>query len=283
MTTHYPDEQLSAYLDGEVEADEREQIDSHLKSCPECSGRLEGMRSAMAAMSALPEVAPTSDETRALRQVLIDKKPRGSLVARRAWTLAGGLALIVAAFVGFLVLGPSGRRDFTASPSRQAKTVASTAMSSPEEVAAAVNADSEVKANLGRYKVSDVPKQEQSLQAFDDVKAAQPAAAPQSESSAQSKAEPAAGTASPTTEPQKSLGTCLRAWLARQKLPTIPITGKAIEYQGRPAWLLIYAYSRSTSAESPLNLIQVYIVSRANCDKEESLIQAQIIRPSPSP
>jgi len=35
------DEQLSAYLDGELTAQERQQVEAHLKICPQCRAEYE--------------------------------------------------------------------------------------------------------------------------------------------------------------------------------------------------------------------------------------------------
>lgn len=50
---------LSAYLEGELGAAERAEMESHLAACPACAGILAGLREATGAMAAFPEAAPS--------------------------------------------------------------------------------------------------------------------------------------------------------------------------------------------------------------------------------
>jgi Putative zinc-finger len=54
---HPTTEQLSAFLDGEVSADERTQWDAHLKTCQSCSQELASLRQTVALLRALPQPA----------------------------------------------------------------------------------------------------------------------------------------------------------------------------------------------------------------------------------
>ncbi len=54
---HLGDDLLSAYLDSENSAEERMLVERHLPACVECSTRLNGLRTVVAALKALP-VAP---------------------------------------------------------------------------------------------------------------------------------------------------------------------------------------------------------------------------------
>lgn len=57
MSAHAAVELLSALLDGELDHVERDTVDRHLSSCPECRTRLDGLRAAAAALANLGPVA----------------------------------------------------------------------------------------------------------------------------------------------------------------------------------------------------------------------------------
>jgi hypothetical protein len=59
MSAHAAVEQLSAWLDGELEERERRQVDLHLEACPGCRTRLEGLRAASASLASLGPLAAT--------------------------------------------------------------------------------------------------------------------------------------------------------------------------------------------------------------------------------
>jgi anti-sigma factor RsiW len=52
------EEQLSAYIDGELSADERADIEVHLKGCPQCSRALEELKETVAHLQGVEEVEP---------------------------------------------------------------------------------------------------------------------------------------------------------------------------------------------------------------------------------
>ena len=52
----HPTESISAYLDGELSADERAELIAHLSSCGRCAADLEGIQRVRAAVRSLPVV-----------------------------------------------------------------------------------------------------------------------------------------------------------------------------------------------------------------------------------
>jgi anti-sigma factor RsiW len=54
----HDEEQLSAYMDGELDARQAEKVERHLASCEACSALLEELRETRALLSALPSHAP---------------------------------------------------------------------------------------------------------------------------------------------------------------------------------------------------------------------------------
>jgi anti-sigma factor RsiW len=55
----HSEEQLSAYLDGELDARQAEKVARHLSGCPACTATLEDLRSGKALLAELPRLAPS--------------------------------------------------------------------------------------------------------------------------------------------------------------------------------------------------------------------------------
>ena len=102
-------DQLTAYLDGELEADARARFDAHLPSCATCPGELALLRRTLPTLVALPRPVPTANLR---RQVLLGiSASRPSLWERLSlrWSVPLG-TLAAAAAVGGLVLVGGGRQ-----------------------------------------------------------------------------------------------------------------------------------------------------------------------------
>lgn len=106
-------EGLSAYLEGELSAEERAKIDQHLATCIQCRTSLERFRRTIGSLAALKGKAPGSFLPDIQQQ--INTRSRGRFFGKR-WLLFGkipfewvSLAMIVAMLVYYLVtLEPSG-------------------------------------------------------------------------------------------------------------------------------------------------------------------------------
>jgi hypothetical protein len=59
MTCERIEELLSAYLEGELGAAERAEVDGHLAACPECAALVALMQETTGAMAAFPEAEPS--------------------------------------------------------------------------------------------------------------------------------------------------------------------------------------------------------------------------------
>lgn len=107
MTSHVALERLSALVDGEVPARERERLASHLAICPECRHRLDGLRAVARGLAALERAQPT----RAFDLALADLARPGEVRRRRTGLTGldlpgadGPLALPLAAVLGLAVM-----------------------------------------------------------------------------------------------------------------------------------------------------------------------------------
>lgn len=94
MSSHL-DEKLSAYLDGELQPDERDQLGSHLQECSQCSSELEEVGETRALVRSLPVVVAEHPLPRLRR----------SRLSQRA---AAALALVVVA-IGTVALAVDSR------------------------------------------------------------------------------------------------------------------------------------------------------------------------------
>lgn len=91
-------EELSAYLDGELEAGARGALARHAAECPLCGARIDQFTALGSALKGLPELRPGIDIA-----ALVDRRiaaPRRARPRRYGWSLApqavGGLAALAA-------------------------------------------------------------------------------------------------------------------------------------------------------------------------------------------
>src|SRR5581483_5033408 len=127
-------ELLSAYLDGQVTLAERQAVEAHLPSCPECQAELEYLRALRSALRSLPE-APVPRSfvlgPRAVRPAALSGTFGGFL--RAATSVAASLA-VVALSVNLAIRGLP-RQTTVAAPA-----VAPAAASAPALAPAAASA-----------------------------------------------------------------------------------------------------------------------------------------------
>jgi hypothetical protein len=96
---------LSAYVDGRVSPDERHRLEEHLRSCPACVRKLEGLRTVVAELRNLPRLpAPRSFAlTAAQAAVKRDERPAAGMMpspaAGRLYLAFRGGAIAAALFL----------------------------------------------------------------------------------------------------------------------------------------------------------------------------------------
>lgn len=231
----------------------------------------------MKALADLPEVAPTRDESRAIRlSVLQEVAPRlrGSRPwGRRLYAAAGALALVAAGVVGVSVLNPGGSGpQKAAAPLRdQAAPSQVLEFSSSDEVVPVVAARPEVIQGVRRYRVADVARK--LPEALEEAQLSGRAdAASQARSRAQQgedASDPPALFEAPSGESVqgRSAGDCLRETLRSQSYPLIPLLSRAAIFEGEPVWLLVYSWTTSKAPNAPLDRVQVWLVSQQDCQE----------------
>lgn len=98
---HLSTERLSAYLDGQVTLQERRQVESHLRTCPQCAWELESLRRTVSLLRQVRQVAVPRPLT--LREV--DVRP--ARAPQRTWFLPylQGATALVSLLLVILVVG----------------------------------------------------------------------------------------------------------------------------------------------------------------------------------
>ena len=124
MNSHPHPAELSAYLDGDVEAPARGRIADHLEACPECREVVGELRGLTERLAAHPDPAPPRDlwpdlVARIRREGALptaDAGRRARWWARPVWLApAAGLAALLVVVVGLRLLGPGAPSDSTGS------------------------------------------------------------------------------------------------------------------------------------------------------------------------
>jgi anti-sigma factor RsiW len=95
---HSPAEELSAFLDGDLETTRRAEVASHLEGCADCRKVVEELRSLAAGLRTLAQVDPERDLWPRLRRTL-EQRPDPSGWRRLWWIPAAAVAGAAAALL----------------------------------------------------------------------------------------------------------------------------------------------------------------------------------------
>ena len=252
---HVGNEELSAFIDSELDATERTMVEDHLKHCGTCRSDLESLRKANSALASLPPPKLSADASRALRQSVRDKASPGRL--RFRWGAAAGVVgLAAAVIIGILVI-PNLRGD-PGLVGTAPETLLASSYDDDKELAEAVEQDPTVKEALGRYTVGDVgvaQDEEVSRLTGEEDSAASEEAPESSEGSLFGESEA-------TTQEG-----CLRLVLSKLPYAMIPILTKPITYKGTESWLYVFAWTNQQRDDAPLDRIQIWVMDRTGCNQ----------------
>lgn len=295
MKQHLEPESLSAYLDGELEPREQSEVEQHLRTCRECSATRQKLEMVTGRVAALPPVRVTVDEHRALRQAVLNARPAAG--RRRGmgwlqWSMAGGVALLVVAVVGVSFLR-NGGSDGAGEALTEAAAPAAPGFNFTDggEVEETVAKLPEVSAGLGRYRASDARNAAapEALKApaggsatgmarTDAVSPPQEQAAPAPAGAGAPNAGVDAGggvgqddlTALPDNESSFTFSNvaadaCLARVAATQPYPMIPLLARQASFEGRQAWLLVFAWTAEPDPDAPLDRSQTWLVTPQDC------------------
>lgn len=296
MKAHLEPESLSAYLDGELHGRERSEVEEHLATCADCSAARTRLAAATGSVAALGPVTMTADEHRTLRQTILASRPAASTSRRFGfprWALAGGLVLVAFTALAFSFLLPEGRDASDEALTEAAAPASGGAgfnFESGDQVDRTVAALPEVTAGINRYRAGDADRRDADLkgEAFagressGSATAAAPEAMARSDTAADSAgnaapapaAEPpgtAAGGSASAEDSAADLFTnqaadeCLGRVSATQSYPMVPLLAREASFEGRPAWLLVFAWSPDASGDEPLDRWQSWLIDPVDC------------------
>jgi hypothetical protein len=304
MKKHLEPESLSAYLDGELDGAEKTAVEQHLDSCAECSAVRARLASAMGSVAALGPVTMTADEHRLLRQTILNSRPAASKARRFSFpqfALAGGLVIVAFTALAFSFLRPGERgtsQDALSEAAAPGSSAPSFRFESGEEVDRTVAALPEVTAGTKRYRAGDAPRRDadqSKVEVFTGPTGAAggaaqgpPAPMARAESDSAGNAAPEApapvaggstaqgsgSTDEETATAQDSASTlfspqaadeCLGKVAGTQNYPMVPLVSREASFEGRPAWLLVFAWSPVASGDDPLDRWQTWLVDPVDC------------------
>jgi hypothetical protein len=276
MTPHEDPEALSAYLDGALDAGELSRVEGHLASCEECSNLRTRLKVASSAVASLGETSLDVDESRKLRQSVLDATSKRSswLTPARLAGALGAAALIGAGVIGLNVMTQTAENPTADLAGRQGSleeaapaAISEQTFNSPEELLAIAKEDPDVLRGVTRFTVSDVGEvQDGELQR--STNAGEEA---QSDIASSDSTYGAAAAVSPTP-----LWGCHRKVLQEKPYPTVPIAAKPAVYKGEKAWMLVYAFTYSHEENAALDYIRLQLVRRTDC----GLLVEQVFKPT---
>lgn len=289
MKTHLEPEWLSAYLDGELDGNEKAAVELHLGSCADCSAVRARLASAMVSVAALGPVTMTADEHRVLRQTILNSRPAASGARRFSFpqfALAGGLVVVAFTALAFSFLRPGERgasQDALSEAAAPSSSVPGFKFESGEEVDRTVAALPEVTAGVRQYRAGDASRRDTDRERV-EVFTGPGNAAPEAPGPAAGAPVPTVGgstaaggsgsTDKETATAQDSASTlfspqaadeCLGKVVGTQSYPMIPLVAREASFEGRPAWLLVFAWSPDASGDEPLDQWQSWVVDPVDC------------------
>lgn len=299
MKKHLEPESLSAYLDGELYGDEKTVVEQHLNSCADCSAVRARLASAMGSIAALGPVTMTADEHRVLRQAILNSRPAASGARRfsfHQFALAGGLVIIAFTALAFSFLRPGERgtsQDALSEAAAPGLSTPSFRFESGDQVDSTVAALPEVAAGVNQYRAGDARREtdQERVEVFTGPGGATqgaPAPMARAENDSAGNAAPEAPApagggstaqgsgsmdeesataqdgASTLFSPQAA-GECQGRVAGSQSYPMIPLVAREASFEGRPAWLLVFAWNPDASGDEPLDQWQTWLVDPVDC------------------
>lgn len=301
MKKHLQPESLSAYLDGELDGRERSEVEEHLGACADCSAVRTRLAATMGSVAGLGPVTVSADEHRTLRQTILSSRPAASTSRRFGfpqWALAGGLVLVAFTALAFSLFRPEGRGASDEALTEAAAPASGGAgfnFESGDQVDRTVAALPEVTAGMNRYRAGDTDRrdaEEKRVKVFTgpgespgSTSPGAPQAMARSETAADSAGNAVPGVPAPAAESPGTAGEgsassqnsapslftnqaadeCLGRVSGTQSYPMVPLLAREASFEGRPAWLLVFAWSPDASGDEPLDRWQSWLVDPVDC------------------
>lgn len=293
MREHLAPESLSAYLDGELDERDQAKVDQHLGTCADCAGALSKLSAAMGSVASLGPVTMSADEHRALRQAVLNSRPTrsGFRLGIPQWAMAGGLVLVTVTALAITFLRPGGDSGQQEALTEAAAPEAGGPVfnfSTGEEVDRTVADLPEVTDGLNRYRAGDAAtaRGEDGDPAATADSYAGSTTADSGGPAPLARSAPDLANASPESEQgnpdgdaagsatekastgrftDAAGGACLTRVAGTQTYPMVPLLAREASFQGRAAWLLVYAWSPEDSGGAALDQWQSWLVDPTDC------------------
>jgi hypothetical protein len=242
----HPEEQLSGYVDGTLETDERAEVDAHLATCPTCREEIELSTRAVTMLRELPEVpVPFGTTRRVMAEAGKERTSRGRRSWGRGTQWAAGLAaaavLVAVVAVALPRVGEVAQMDSAAGGGAQATPKAAPGM----EAATSGEVPLELQPNAD-YDATKLQRLADSsaLRAGKETTLAAPSAADELAAQAE-------GAAACLARPGGLTG---RDRLVRLIQAT---------FQGEPSYIGVYL--ERPGADQPADRIVIWVVARQDC------------------
>jgi len=103
MSPHRESEELSAYVDGELDAIERARVEQHLSACAECRATLDEVQSARSALRELPEPRLSAEQIATL-DAAVERAAASPPKRSRFRVVVGGAVAVAAVAAAFAIV-----------------------------------------------------------------------------------------------------------------------------------------------------------------------------------
>jgi predicted anti-sigma-YlaC factor YlaD len=242
----HPEEQLSGYVDGTLETDERAEVDAHLATCPTCREEIELSTRAVTMLRELPEVPVPFGTT---RPVMAEAGKERTSRGRRSWGrgnqwaagLAAAAVLVAVVAVALPRLGEMAPVESAAGGGAQATPKAASGME--EATSGAVPLEVQPNADYDATKLERLADSSAQRAASQTTLAAP--------SAADASAAQAEGATACLAMPGGLTG---RDRLVRLIQAT---------FQGEPSYIGVY--HEQPGADQPADRIVIWVVARQDC------------------
>jgi hypothetical protein len=244
MSPHDELDQLSAYIDGELEALDRTRLDAHLPGCAECRATLAALRATLADLNELPEPVPTEQDSWALRSA-IARARRPVRRWQRAAVAAGSLAAAAVAVLAFTLTGGGGGGTLDASaPQREAAGAVSVPILASSENFTLQSAHAHLLEVSGKV----APGGARALAPGPASRGAAPLA--------EAAKETTYSAAIPDSSVQAQIDRCVEVVKRSTQVLLTPVRYEVVTFESKPAFFLFFATQ---------DRFELWVVSRDRC------------------
>jgi putative zinc finger protein len=253
MPSHDELDQLSAYIDGELDTVERSRVEAHLPTCAECRRTLDALRATMTDLATLPEATPTAQDSWAIRSAIARSRTPAKRWQRAAWA-AGTVAAGLIAFVAITHAGGNGSGALNATAPNDSAALEGAATNVPVTTVAGnfdpQSAQARLLAVSGKVPPAAFP-----------LTAGSPAGTPGSRSAVVPDATKGAAfdanSVPAERQPTAALDRCVRTVTRSTKQALTPLRYELVTFEKKPAFFLFF---------STPDRVELWVMTRSTCE-----------------